>query len=289
MAGATGRARADREERVTLLRDRDFRLVLGAGSSAQTTWGVGEYALMAERLMPVAEAVVERANVHRGDRVLDVACGTGNVAVLAAQRGAHVVGVDFEPRLLALARARSGPEIEWRQCDVTAMAVESGAFDVVASVFGVMYAFDHAAAAAELRRVCRPGGQVVVTAWTPGSFMPSLGGAVGPFLPPLPDGAEPPTRWGSEKELQALYERCGLELEDATRQSVELGFATVEMAVDVLLRSAGHVMAERDRLERGGAWDELTAKVGELVRASSGGGNGARLQLDYLLSIARGG
>src|ERR687892_254219 len=106
--------------------------------TAKTTWGMGEYARMAELLMPVAELVVERAEVAAGTRVLDVACGTGNVALLAAERGAAAVGV--------------------------------------------MYAVDHTRAAAELARVCRPGGRVIVTAWTPESFMPSLGAAVGPFL-----------------------------------------------------------------------------------------------------------
>jgi SAM-dependent methyltransferase len=256
--------------------------------TARTTWGTGEYERMAELLMPVAELVVERADVTSGTRLLDVACGTGNVALLAAERGAVAVGVDFEPRLLDLARARSADGVEWCECDVTDMDVPSAAFDVVASVFGVMYAFDHARAAAELARVCRPGGRAVVTAWTPGSFMPSLGAALGPFLPPPPAAAEPPTRWGDEATLTPLLAGVGLRLEETTRETVELRFATVTAAVDLLVRSAGHVIAERDRLLREGAWDDLTAALRELVHErDTADGLGVRLELGYLLAVAR--
>jgi len=260
----------------------------GGQRAAKTTWGVGEYARMAELLMPVAELVAERAQVAPGMRVLDVACGTGNVAVLAAERGAAAVGVDFEPRVLELARARSAHDIEWRECDVTGMDVPSAAFDVVASVFGVMYALDHARAAAELARVCRPGGRVVVTAWTPGSFMPSLGAAFGPFLPPPPAGAEPPARWGDEATLTPLLEAAELRLEDTSRETVELRFADATDAVDLLVRSAGHVMAERDRLVREGTWDDVTGAVTDLVRErDTADGPGVRLELDYLAVVAR--
>jgi SAM-dependent methyltransferase len=256
--------------------------------TAKTTWGMGDYARMAESLMPVAELVVGRAKVASDTRVLDVACGTGNVAVVAAERGAVAVGIDFEPRLLELARARSADGVEWREGDVTDMDVPSSAFDVVASVFGVMYAFDHARAAAELARVCRPGGRVVVTAWTPGSFMPSLGAAFGAFLPPPPGGAQPPTRWGDEATLTPLLEEAGLRLEETTRETVELRFATDTAAVDLLVRSAGHVMAERDRLMREGAWDALTAAVRELVRErdTADGRGDVRLELEYLVAVA---
>jgi 2-polyprenyl-3-methyl-5-hydroxy-6-metoxy-1,4-benzoquinol methylase len=107
-----------------------------------TTWGLGEYELIAERLEPAAAAVVELAAVNRGDRVLDLACGTGNAALIAARRGASVVGVDIEPRLLELAAARARDArlaIEWVGDDLVSAR---GAFSVVLSVFGVMYVPD---------------------------------------------------------------------------------------------------------------------------------------------------
>src|SRR3954466_15202810 len=121
-------------------------------ADAVTTWGVGEYPLMAQRLRSAAKRVVERARVAPGERVLDVACGTGNAALLAAARGAgEVVGVDLEPALLDVARRRAGGAgagIDWRVGDAAALsAVASGPFDAVLSVFGAMYAADHEAAA----------------------------------------------------------------------------------------------------------------------------------------------
>jgi SAM-dependent methyltransferase len=254
--------------------------------ASKTTWGMGEYELMAELLMPVAELVVERLEVASDTRVLDVACGTGNLAVVAAERGAAAVGVDFEPNLLKRARARSA-RVEWRECDATNMDVPSAAFDVVASVFGAIYALDHTRAAAELARACRPGGSVALTAWTPGSFMPSLGGALGPFLPPPPADMPPPSNWGDEATLAPLLEGAELRLEQTTLETLELRFPTEAAAVTLLVRSAGHVMVERDRLVREGGWDDLIAAVGELVRERNTADRaGARLQLDYLLTVA---
>src|SRR4051812_6778098 len=117
---------------------------------------------MAERLQPIADRVAELVGARQ--RVLDVACGTGNAAVAAAARGAHAVGVDFEPALLAIARERASADVEFLEGDITALPVGDGEFDVVVSVFGVMYAADHEAAAHELARVVKPGGRVILAA-----------------------------------------------------------------------------------------------------------------------------
>lgn len=125
--------------------------------SAATTWGAGDYPHMAHVLEPAAAAAVDAAHVVSGDRVNDVATGTGNAALLASARGAQVIGVDFEPALLRIAeqRARDADrDVRWVRCDAHALPVPSGSVDVVLSVFGVMYVPDHAAAAAaELARV----------------------------------------------------------------------------------------------------------------------------------------
>ena len=134
---------------------------LAMTADAATTWGVGDYALIAERLEPAARAVVDLAGVTDSDRVLDVATGTGNAALLAASRGATVVGLDFEPRLLDIARARARSanlEVEWVHADFESAPLERAAFSVVVSVFGVMYAPDHDAAAARTGSLLRPRG-----------------------------------------------------------------------------------------------------------------------------------
>ena len=146
-------------------------------AEATTTWGVGDYALIAERLEPAARAVVDLASVSDSDRVLDVATGTGNAALLAASRGATVVGLDFEPRLLDIARARArnaNLEVEWLHADFESAPLERASFSAVVSVFGVMYAPDHDAAAAALAHACAPGARLALAAWTPGSFMPAM-------------------------------------------------------------------------------------------------------------------
>lgn len=123
-----------------------------------------------------------------------MACGTGNAALLAAERGADVVGVDFEPRLLALARERGDAarvRVQWRVGDVASLPLPESGFTAALSVFGAMYAPDHTAAARELARVCAPGARLALTAWVPGSFMPAMGDALASYLPPPPPNPAP--------------------------------------------------------------------------------------------------
>src|SRR4051812_13728221 len=227
---------------------------------------------MAERLMPVSVRLADAAGVNAGDRVLDIACGTGNATVAAAARGAHAVGVDFEPALLALARARA-PEVDWLEGDAAALPVGDGEFDVVLSAFGVMYAPDHEAAAREIARVARPGARIALAAWTPGSLMPAMGGVLAPYLPPPPPGSGPPSRWGSEDELATILSAAGLSLTSASRETVPL-----EADADFLIATAGHVLAERERLEAEGRWEALRADLSELVTRG--------LPAEYLLALA---
>lgn len=252
-----------------------------------TTWGMGEYALMAERLEPVAELAAELAKVEPGTRVLDVGCGTGNFALAAARRGASATGLDAEPVLLALAQSRGTDRVAWRRSDFVPLDAEDAAFDVVGSIFGAMYATDHEAAAAELARVCAPGGRIVTTAWVPGSFMPAFGAAVSPFIPPPPPGSGPPSRWGDEAGLGEIWQSTGVGIQAAREESVEIRFSGPEEATDFLIKTAGNVLAERDALERSGEWGDLRAAVESLVaeRATSNG-EGIAIPLQYLLAIA---
>ena len=193
-----------------------------------STWALGEYPLMAEHLEPAAIAAVDRADVQARDRVLDVATGTGNAALLAAQRGADVVGVDFEPALLTRARHRSaglGLMVRWETADATALSVPDGWADVVLSVFGVMYASDQAAAARELARCAAPGARIALASWVPGSFMPAMGNALSTFLTPPPPSSGPPSRSGGPQ-------RSG-ELDCTTRTGPRLTF---DREPDIVLR-----------------------------------------------------
>ncbi|WP_341717233.1 class I SAM-dependent methyltransferase [Micromonospora sp. FIMYZ51] len=255
-----------------------------------TTWGIGDYPAMARRLEPVAESVTEAAAIEAGDRVLDVATGTGNAALLAAQRGARVTAVDFEPTLLRLARQRAtaaGLPVTWTVGDVGALPVPDGCVDTVLSVFGVMYAPDHDGAARELARVCVPGGRLVLAAWTPGSFLPAMGQVLAEHLPPPPPASGPPSRWGDPEALVALLGDAGLRLTTACTRELELTFADADAAVTFLIGTAGHVLAERQRLIAEGRWDNLLTDLRRFVDERGSTRDGAfALPLTHLLATA---
>lgn len=259
-------------------------------AEAATTWGVGEYELIAPWLEPAAAAIVELAGVSDRDRVLDLACGTGNAALLAAGRGAAVTGLDIEPRLLELARTRAlttALDIHWVCADVEQATLDGATFSVVLSAFGVMYAPSHDAAAAALARCCASGGRVALAGWTPGSFMPAMGGALAPYLPPPPPGDGPPSRWGDAGAVAQLLEPHGLRIRESATSSLSLSFAARDQAVDFLIRTAGHVRAEQPRLEREQRWQDLRRDLGELVAArDESDGSGAQLPCEYLLVLA---
>jgi SAM-dependent methyltransferase len=253
-----------------------------------TTWGAGEYRLMAERLHPVAAAAVQAAGVTASDRVVDVATGTGNAALVASELGAEVVGVDFEPALLDIAKARaaeSGARVRWEVADVTALPVADAWASAVVSVFGVMYAADHDAAAAELTRAVARDGRIVLAAWVPGSFMPAMGQALGAFLPPPPAGSGPPSRWGDASALDALFGPSGFQVTAHSTNTLTMRFDRASDATDFLVRTAGNVIAERERLTRQGRWTEMQAAVRQLVEdRSDASNNECRIDFDYLLA-----
>ena len=256
-----------------------------------TTWGAGDYPLMAEQLDRAAAAAVDLADVQRGDRLIDVATGTGNAALLAAARGAEVLGVDFEPGLLDVARRRGvdlGLHVRWEAADLAALPVPDEWATVVVSVFGVMYATDHEAAAREMARGTAPNGRIVLASWVPGSFMPAMGQALATFLPPPPPSSGPPSRWGDAAALEAMLATAGLNTLSSSVETLPMTFADCTSAVDFLVHTAGHVIAERDRLTRAGRWDELLTVMRGLVDARAVHRDGQlRIDCEYLLTCAR--
>jgi SAM-dependent methyltransferase len=146
-----------------------------------------------------------RQPLRRGARVLDVACGTGNLAVIAARRGCAVSGIDIAANLIEQARARaagSGLNIDFKEADAEALPFADGRFDLVVSMFGVMFTPQPAVAAAELRRVTRPGGQVALANWTPEGFIGKMFSVFKAHLPPPPAGVPSPMGWGDEATVR---------------------------------------------------------------------------------------
>jgi len=159
-------------------------------------------------LLPLGPALVEACRIAAGTRVLDVAAGTGNAAIPAAERSSSVVASDLTPELLDVGRKRAesaGLDLEWVEADAENLPFPDRDFDVVMSCIGVMFAPHHQAAADELVRVCRPGGTIGLASWTPEGMIGALFRTMGPFAPPPPPGAQPPPLWGSEDHLRTLF------------------------------------------------------------------------------------
>ena len=170
-------------------------------------WGSGPYQGVTETITDIHEAVMERLDPGPGKRLLDLACGTGAVAELAAKTGAEVVGVDLAPALIEQAKARAaerGLDIDYRVGDVEALDLEDASFDLVASTCGVMFAPDHEAVAGELARVTKPGGRIALACWRPESGPAELFELLRPFQPPPPDGVGNQFDWGREEYIRNL-------------------------------------------------------------------------------------
>jgi SAM-dependent methyltransferase len=173
----------------------------------RATWSEGDFNVLALGVMPASEGIVAAVDVHAGERVLDVACGSGNAALVAARRNAEVNGIDYVPALIERAKARAhaeGTAIDFRVGDAQELPFPAGTFDVVVSVFGVMFAPDQQRAARELLRVTRSGGRIGLMNWMPEDFGGDLFRTHGKYLPP-PPGLAPPVRWGTESALRELF------------------------------------------------------------------------------------
>ena len=173
---------------------------------ARRVWSQGDFARAGAEQVIVGELLVRAIDIHPGQRVLDVAAGSGNAALAAARRGARVIATDFVPQLLETAARRAGTEgleLETREADAQSLPFADGTFDVVLSTFGVMFAPDQSRAAAELLRVCRPGGRIGLTAWTPDSVMAAIQAIAAQYAPPRP-GARSPIEWGTEARVREL-------------------------------------------------------------------------------------
>ena len=171
------------------------------------TWGSAPFENVAQFIADVHADLVDRLEPVAGVEFLDVVCGTGGVAEIAAARGAHVTGSDFAPNLVDTARRRAherGLHIHYGVADAEDLPYEDGSFDVVASCFGVIFAPDHECAAAELKRVTRSGGRLGLACWTPDGGSGDFFRLTGSFQPRLPPEAGRPLDWGTREHVRAL-------------------------------------------------------------------------------------
>ncbi|HEY2187513.1 MAG TPA: class I SAM-dependent methyltransferase [Caldimonas sp.] len=173
----------------------------------QAAWASGDYAVIGTTLQIVGESLAEACDLRTDERVLDVAAGNGNATLAAARRGCRVTSTDYVAALLDRGAERAAAErleVKFQQADVEALPFADASFDAVVSTFGVMFAPDHAKSAAEMTRVCRPGGRIGLANWTPDGFIGQLFKTLGKHIAP-PPGVQSPALWGTEAHLLTLF------------------------------------------------------------------------------------
>jgi ubiquinone/menaquinone biosynthesis C-methylase UbiE len=243
-------------------------------------WGTGNFHAVSEKIAGAGETLVEAAGIEPGMDVLDVGCGSGNATIPAAKRGARVTGVDASPGLIEVAREKGADamvEVDWIVGDAQALPFETDSFDRVISIFGHMFAPDHRAAAAELKRVCRPGGRIAIACWSPEGTIGKMFQRMSQFAPPPPEGAQPPVLWGTEEHVRELL-GDGVEF---ARHDVEWVDESAEAYADFMEKSFPPLVAARAR-----AGDDVVhdAYLEFLKEVDEGGGDGFRFRGEYLLS-----
>jgi SAM-dependent methyltransferase len=240
----------------------------------QKTWSSGDYGKIAWITVPLADALCEAADLRPGSTVLDVATGTGHVALAAARRFCAVTGIDYVPALLQEARARASAEnleVEFREADAEELPSADASFDYALSAIGVMFTADHQRAADELLRVCRSGGVVGLANWTPAGFVGQMLKLAGRHVPP-PPGVRPPTRWGTEDGIRELL-GAGVAEMAFTTASVRQRFPSPEFFADFFLDYYGPTLKASEALSpegRSAFRDDLVALAAASNRAMDG-------------------
>jgi SAM-dependent methyltransferase len=237
----------------------------GLKAKQQITWGSGDYGAVGALIHSVAENLVQDADLSAGSRVLDVAAGTGNVALAAARCQCRVVASDFAPGLLDRARERAAAEhlaVDVDLADAENLPYPDGSFDAVLSVFGAMFAPDQEKVAAELTRVCRPGATIGMANWTPDGFVGQMFRTVGRRVPP-PPGIRGPVEWGSEPRVRELFGDRVTSLRAVPRSFV-FRFETPEHFTEYFRVNYGPTVKAFEALGPDGAkplYDDLVALV----------------------------
>ncbi|HEY8614114.1 MAG TPA: class I SAM-dependent methyltransferase [Roseomonas sp.] len=249
-------------------------------------WASGDYAIIGTTLQIVGESLCEAVDLRAGERVLDVAGGNGNASLAAARRFAEVLCTDYVPDLLERARQRATAErlpITFQVADAEALSFPDAGFDVVLSTFGVMFTPDQDKAAAEMRRVCRPGGRIGLANWTPGSFIGQLFKLIGSLLPP-PAGVKSPALWGTEERLQALFPGATIE---ATPRQFTFRYRSAGHWMEVFRSFYGPLHKAFLALDESGQ-ARLERGILDLLKQSDrGGGSGLVVPSEYLEVVVR--
>ncbi|MFA1551632.1 class I SAM-dependent methyltransferase [Actinomadura chokoriensis] len=257
----------------------------------RTMWASGDYPSLASEVIPdLGAALVRAAGVRAGERVLDIAAGSGNAAIAAALAGADVVASDLTPELLQAGRddaARRGAKLEWKEADAEALPFGDGDFDTVLSCVGIMFAPRHQVSADEMVRVCRPGGTVGLLNWTPEGFIGQMFATMKPYAPPPPEGAQPPPLWGRPEHVEALLGDRVTDVRFEKRTVRVERFGKPEEFRDYFKARYGPTIAVYNRLA--GDTEKVAAldlALTELARGHDVGTSSLVMEWEYLIATA---
>ncbi|HVY78331.1 MAG TPA: methyltransferase domain-containing protein [Solirubrobacterales bacterium] len=254
----------------------------------QQTWSKGDFSMVATVVMPDAERLAEALDIVPGERVLDVASGSGNAAIAAARRAwGNTVSSDFVPALLERGRERAAAErleIEFVEADAADLPFADAEFDVVMSIYGAMFAPDHEQTAAELLRVCKPGGRIGMANWVPDGFVGEMFKTTAKHAPP-PVALTPPPLWGTEEHLRELFGDGISDLRLERRTSVQR-FYSADHWLEIFRTYFGPTMMAFERVGPEGE-AALEADLRELLERNNRAGDRALvLESDYLEVVA---
>ena len=261
-------------------------------AAERAMWALGDYhAFAVETIWEIGPVLVEACGVSAGQRVLDVAAGTGNVAIRAAEAGASVVASDLTPENFEAGRRAArerGVELDWVQADAEALPFADEEFDVVTSSFGAMFAPNHQAVADELLRVCGPGGTIGLVSFTPEGLASTFFEAFARYAPPPPPPALSPLLWGDEAHVRELFGDRVETLRLDRREYVERS-ANPQAYVEFFQETFGPTIALRaflaDDPERAAAFDRESLEFAERANRGAPGGP-AEYHYQYLLVVA---
>src|SRR4051794_29363002 len=253
---------------------------------ARATWAAGDFDAVAELIWEAGGVAAEAAGCGPSDRVLDIAAGSGNAAIQAAQRGADVVASDLTPELFVAGRRRAeaaGVELEWVEADAEELPFEDASFDAALSTFGIMFAPRQSVAAAELARVVKPGGRIALCSWHPSGFIGEMFKTIATFLEAPPPVEAPPARWGTEEGAHALLDEA-FDIRCEPRTLMQRFDAPIDEMTDHFMDKFGPMVMARRALEPQGRWDEFLAAYRDLARSWNQAEEGkSELPAAYLL------
>jgi SAM-dependent methyltransferase len=248
------------------------------------TWATGDFHQIARQNVCMGEALCEAVDPHAGERVLDIACGSGTAALIAARRYCDVTGIDFVPELIDRARRRAAADdldVQFELGDAQSLQFPDASFDVVLSVYGVQFAPDQEKAAREMLRVCRPGGRIGLATPVPEGWSGDFFAANARHLPP-PPGVKPPLRWGTDSGLADLLGDGTRSLRSEKRIALQY-YRSVDHAVELFLTCFGPAIRAAEKGGTESLRNDLEEVFSRYNRATDGT---AVIENTYLLSVA---